>query len=137
MRTPSPTRPKRGIARLLAVLTLAALTSATAAACSSSAATPSPASSTAALAQDCTSVSDVLSDGPDPTADSTGYAQAQILPLKQLKLSTPSVQSAVTRLEAAFTAFVDAKSPSAQTQAAVQVTSAENAVNAFCPGAAP
>jgi D-tyrosyl-tRNA(Tyr) deacylase len=78
----------------------------------------------------------VLSDGPDPTADSVGYAQAQILPLKQLKLSTAKLQAAVTKLDAAYTAFVAAKSSSTQTQAAVQVTSAENAVNAICPGAA-
>ena len=129
-------RPRSGALRLLAVLALAAAPSATAAACSSSSsATAAPTSSAAALAQDCTAVSDVLADGPDSTADSVGYAQAQILPLKQLKLTEANVQSAVNRLDAAFTAFVGAKTSSAQTQAAVQVTSAENAVNALCPGA--
>ena len=136
MRTSTP-HPRRRAPRLLAVLALAAVTSATAAACSSSSSTTASATSTAsALSQDCTAVSDVLADGPDPTADSVGYAQAQILPLKQLKLATATLQSAVTRLDAAFTTFVAAKNSSTQTQAAVQVTSAENAVDAICPGAA-
>ena len=140
MRTSIPPRrgprPRPGALRLLAVLALATVTSATAAACgSSSSTTASSTSSASARSQDCTAVADVLSDGPDPTADSVGYAQAQILPLKQLKLTEADVQSAVTRLDTAFTAFAGAKTSSAQTQAAVQVTSAENAVNALCPGA--
>ena len=138
MRTSTPPARRRA-ARLLAVLALAAVTSATAAACSSSSSsstTASATSSTSALSQDCTAVSGVLADGPDSTADSVGYAEAQILPLKQLTLADAKVKSAVTRLDAAFTAFVAAKGSSAQTQAAVQVTSAENAVNAICPGAA-
>jgi hypothetical protein len=77
----------------------------------------------------------VLADGPDPTADSVGYAEAQILPLKQLTLSEPAVRSAVDRLDAAFTTFAGATG-SAQAQAAVKVTDAEDAVNALCPGAA-
>jgi hypothetical protein len=118
------------------VLALAAATSATAAACSSSSSSTASAGATAsARSQDCLALTDVLANGPDSTADSVGYAQAQILPLKQLKLDESAVQSAVSRLDAAFTAFVGAKDSSAQTQAAVQVTSAENAVNALCPGA--
>ena len=136
MRTSTP-HPRRRAPRLLAVLALAAVTSATAAACSSSSSTTASSTSTAsALSQDCTAVSDVLADGPDPTSDSVGYAQAQILPLKQLTLADAAVKSAVTKLDAAFTAFVAAKGSSTQTQAAVQVTSAENVVNALCPGAA-
>jgi hypothetical protein len=137
VRTSTPPARRRA-ARLLAVLALAAVTSATAAACgsSSSSTTASATSSASALSQDCTAVSGVLANGPDSTADSVGYAEAQILPLKQLKLSTAKLQSAVTKLDAAFTAFVAAKSSSTQTQAAVQVTSTENAVNAICPGAA-
>ena len=136
-----PARPPRRAARLLAVLSLAAVTSATAAACSSSSSTSSTTSAstldpTSRLAQDCTAITDTLADGPDPTADSVGYAEAQVLPLKQLKINESNVQTTVDRLDAAFTAFVAAKTSAAQTQAAVQVTSAENAVNAVCPGAA-
>jgi hypothetical protein len=113
-------------------------TAAGAAGCSSSHSTASPAatSSVSALSQDCTNVSDVLADGPDPTADSVGYAEAQILPLKQLSYSDSAVHGAADRLDAAFSAFTAAQG-SAQVQAAVQVTSAEDAINALCPGAAP
>jgi hypothetical protein len=117
---------------------LAAATAAGAAGCSSSHSTASAAatSSASALSQDCTNVSDVLADGPDPTADSAGYAEAQILPLKQLSYHDSAVHSAADRLDAAFSAFTAAQG-SAQVQAAVQVTSAEDALNALCPGAAP
>ena len=109
VRTSTPPA-RRRTARLLALLALAAVTSATVAACSSSSSTTASATSSAsALSQDCTAVTDVLADGPDPTADSVGYAQAQILPLKQLTLADAKVKSAVTRLDAAFTAFVAAK----------------------------
>lgn len=80
-------------------------------------------------------VGDALSDGPDPGSDAVGYAQAQVLPLKALKLNESSVRTAVDRLDAAFGAVVDATTSSAQSKAAAQVTSAENAVNALCPGA--
>lgn len=137
MRTPPRPLRRRGTTRILAVLALAAVTSATAAGCgsSSSAAAASPLNSASALARDCTSVADVLSDGPDPTADAVGYAQAQILPLKQISLNESAVRDAVGRLDSAFTAFVAAKSPAAQKQTAAQVTTAENAVNVLCPGA--
>lgn len=123
--------------RLLAALALAAATSATMAACSSSAPHPAAAASSpvSALSQDCTAVSDVLADGPDPTADPVGYAQAQILPLKRLALTDAAVRSAVSRLDAAFSTFVGAAG-SAQAQDATKVTNAQNAVNALCPGAA-
>jgi hypothetical protein len=137
VKSPASVRPRAPKARLLAVLALAAATSATVAACGSSSAAPkvSASSSAAALSQDCTAVSDVLADGPDPTADSVGYAEAQILPLKQLNLTVPAVRSAVDQLDAAFSAFAAATGP-AQVQAAVKVSTAQDAVNKLCPGAA-
>jgi len=86
--------------------------------------------------QYCIDVSDVLSDGPDPDTDSVGYAQAQILPLEQLKISEPALRTAVTNLAAAFQAYSSSTGP-AQDEAAVQTAKAEHAVNAICPGAAP
>ena len=44
--------------------------------------------------QDCITVSDVLSDGPDPDADPVGYAQAQVLPLEELSISEPALRAA-------------------------------------------
>ena len=109
------------------------------AACSSSSSAPvasASVSKASAAAQDCTNVTDVLSDGPDPDADSVGYAEAQVLPLQQLKISTPAIQSAVNQLDAAYKAF-SSDNGSAQTQDAVKVSGAEATLNALCPGAAP
>lgn len=106
------------------------------AACSSS---PSSATSTKLLGttrqQQCTSVSDVLSDGPDPGADPVGYAEAQVLPLRQLKLTDPSLSQAVKTLAAAYEAYATSTG-SASAAAKVKVSTAANAVNAICPGAA-
>jgi hypothetical protein len=85
--------------------------------------------------QQCTSVSDVLSDGPDPGADPVGYAEAQVLPLRQLKLTDPSLSKAVKTLAAAYEAYATS-SGSANASAKLNVSKAEDAVNAICPGAA-
>jgi hypothetical protein len=85
--------------------------------------------------QDCTAVSDVLANGPDPDADPVGYAEAQVLPLKQLKVSEPALRAAVQNLAAAYQAY-DSATGAAQHEAAALVTKAEGAVDALCPGAA-
>jgi hypothetical protein len=85
--------------------------------------------------QECTTVADVLADGPDPDADKVGYAQAQVLPLEQLKISEPDLRAAVKNLAAAFEAY-SSSTGAAQAQAAVQVNKAGTALNAVCPGAA-
>ena len=131
--TPRPA-PARATASLLA---LGALATALLAACGSSA--PSSASRSAllgtAMHQQCTSVADVLSDGPDPDADPVGYAQAQVLPLRQLKLTDAALQKAVQALASSYQA-VSTSTGSAKTTAAQQVSKDEAAVNAICPGAA-
>jgi hypothetical protein len=88
------------------------------------------------IQQDCTTVSDVLANGPDPDADTIGYAQAQVLPLEQLRISEPNLQAAVKNLAAAYKAY-SFSTGTAQDQAAVQTSKAETALNAICPGAAP
>jgi hypothetical protein len=80
--------------------------------------------------QDCTAVADVLADGPDPDADAVGYAQAQVLPLRQLKVGDAALHSDVLALAAAFQAFGSGGG------SAAAVTKAENSVNSVCPGAA-
>jgi hypothetical protein len=135
---PLPASPRRAHRARTALALAAAFAAATAlAACSSSSSAPSPAAQTsAAIAQDCNAVSGVLADGPDPDADSVGYAEAQVLPLAKLTLADAAVRSAVTQLDAAYKAF-SATSGGAQTQAAIKVSSAESTLNTLCPGVAP
>ena len=100
----------------------------------------SPASSHAATSailgtsvqQDCTAVGDVLSDGPDPGTDSVGYAQAQVLPLRQLKIADAALRRDVLTLAAAYQAVSAGGGPAA----AGAVTKAEKAVDSICPQAA-
>ncbi len=119
------------------MLALSAVTAVFLTACSSS-----PASSTSsttlfgtATQQQCTLVADVLSDGPDPTADPVGYAEAQVLPLRQLTITDTALRRAVARLADAYQAYASTDG-AANTTAALQASDAEAAVNAICPKAA-
>jgi hypothetical protein len=85
--------------------------------------------------QDCTTVADVLSDGPDPGADPVGYAQAQVLPLRQLTIGDTTLRSAVLSLATAYEKY-STSSGSTRAAAALVVTKAENEVNKICPQAA-
>jgi hypothetical protein len=120
---------------MLAVGVLAALALA---ACGSTA-TPTPTTSTTALGsvrqQECTLVGGVLANGPDPDADPVGYADAQILPLRQLQVDDAQLHRAVLQLAAAYQSYSGA-SRQAGPAAAVQVSKSEAAVNAICPGVA-
>ena len=87
------------------------------------------------LQQDCTSVADVLSDGPDSGADPVGYAQAQVLPLRQLTVGNAALHRDVLALAAAYQAYSTAPS-AGRAAATARVTKAENAVNSICSGAA-
>jgi hypothetical protein len=121
-----PLRPVAGGAIAVAFLGLA-VAGCTA---SSSSATASAVLGTQ-VQQDCTAVSDVLANGPDPDADAAGYAQAQVLPLRQLKIGDAALRGDVLTLAGAFQAF------SAGSGSAAAVTKAENSVNSVCPQAAP
>jgi hypothetical protein len=96
--------------------------------CGSTAATGSQ-----ALSVECQHVSAVLSDGPDPTADPVGYAEAQILPIAQLHIADPALHSAAARLAAAFRSVYDTNGSASAT---AEETRASSAVNVICPGAA-
>ncbi len=121
------------------LLACAALAAGTLAGCGSSSHSSASASASAlqgtARQQACTAVSAVLADGPDADADSVGYAEAQVLPLRQLKLGDSAVRQAVGQLDSAYQAFSTAGATAAPA-AAISVTKAQNAVNALCPGAA-
>jgi hypothetical protein len=82
----------------------------------------------------CQQVSAVLSDGPDPGADPVGYAEAQILPLRQIRSADPALRAAIGRLADAYQQFfaTDGKSSGAKNA----VAAASNRLNSICPGAA-
>jgi hypothetical protein len=115
--------------------TAAALLALAVTACGSSSSTSSTAVLGSAAQQACTAVSDVLSDGPDPDADPTGYAEAQVLPLRQLTISDPALHSAVLSLAAAYEKF-STSTKATRAAAATAVTKAEDEVNKICPQAA-
>jgi hypothetical protein len=47
-------------------------------------------------------VSAVLSDGPDPTADPVGYAEAQIVPLRAVRTDDVSLRQVLGQLADAY-----------------------------------
>ena len=89
-----------------------------------------------ALQQQCTAVADVLSDGPDPTPTPSATPQAQVLPLRQLKITDTALQpggaDAGHRLPGLQHQHRRGQAPPPRWQA----SKAEAAVNAICPGAA-
>jgi hypothetical protein len=117
----------RGGAPVLAVLAAGTLTLS---ACGSSGS--SQAWTTLAVKTTCQDVSGVLADGPDPGADPVGYAEAQIVPLRQIHTGDKSLQSAVDALASAYQQFFRSDGASAAKQA---VSRASHSVNHICPGA--
>jgi|HubBroStandDraft_1064217.scaffolds.fasta_scaffold162284_1 hypothetical protein len=107
-------------------------------ACSSSAASSGSAAagtaSTTAVHATCAQVSAVLSDGPDPDSDPVGYAEAQILPLGQIRTSDAQLRAAISKLAGAYRTFFDSNGTSAS--AKLSVAAASKRINSFCPGAA-
>jgi hypothetical protein len=138
--------PRKPVARLrgLAMLGLTLIgLSAALAACSSGSAASRPAASRptaarqasrAALRSACRQVSAVLSDGPDPDADAVGYAEAQILPLGQIRTADAPLRAAIGRLALAYREFFASNGTSGAAKLAVAAASTQ--VNALCPGAA-
>jgi hypothetical protein len=115
----------------LAVAVLAALL---ASACSSAARAPASSVSTPAVTATCQQVSAVLGDGPDPDSDPVGYAEAQILPLRQISTPDPALHAAIGQLADAYQQVFASSGKSSGAKEAVSVAS--NKLNAICPGAA-
>ena len=88
----------------------------------------------AARRRACQDVSAVLSDGPDSQVDPVGYAQAQILPLLQIRTDDHALGHAIADLSAAYRRFFDSNGSSAAAKRAV--SAAARRVDSFCPGAA-
>jgi hypothetical protein len=104
-------------------------------ACSSSAHSAATASSsTTAIESACGQVSAVLSDGPDPDADPVGYAEAQILPLRQISVSNQALHGVISQLADAYQKFFASNGKSSNAKEDVAVASKK--LNSICPGAA-
>jgi hypothetical protein len=121
-----------GLAGLLGACSSAA-PAARPAAASSPAASPA-APSSAAVRATCNQVSAVLSDGPDPGADPVGYAEAQILPLSQIRTPDAQLRAAIGKLAGAYREFFASNGSSGPAKLAV--AAASKRINSFCPGAA-
>ncbi len=87
-----------------------------------------------AIQSTCEQVSAVLSDGPDPSADPVGYAEAQILPLRQIKTPDRALRDTIIQLADAYQKFFASNGKSSNAKEAV--TMASNELNSICPGAA-
>jgi hypothetical protein len=112
----------------LAALGLAALLGA----CASQAPASRPVS-TAPVRATCSQVSAVLSDGPDPDADPVGYAEAQILPLGQIRTADVQLRAAISKLAGAYRAFFVSNGSSSAAKLAV--AAASKRIDSICPGA--
>jgi hypothetical protein len=84
------------------------------------------------LQQSCAAVAAVLGNGPDESEDPVGYAEAQILPLRALKIQDAALERSVVDLSNAYRQFY-ATQGAAAAQSAVKAASAK--VDATCPGA--
>lgn len=114
----------------LAGVPLALLLSLLLAACGSSSSSK-PLTSAQVKQRTCKQVEAVLSDGPEPEADPVGYAQAQILPLRQIHTTNARLAAAIGGLASAYQQFTRTEGASG---AKTAVNSATGTIKALCPG---
>jgi hypothetical protein len=88
-------------------------------------------SASAEVRQTCQQVEAVLGDGPEPVADPVGYAQAQVLPLRQIHTSDDQLHQAIDVLASAYATF-SADNGARSAKSAVRVAS--KMIDAICPG---
>jgi hypothetical protein len=80
----------------------------------------------------CQALSAALSDGPDPSIDPVGYAEAQVLPLRQITTSDAALGTAILELSSAYESFYKSNGSKASSQL---VSAAAKNVDHYCPGA--
>jgi hypothetical protein len=88
------------------------------------------ASTSSSLTTSCRSVTNVLSEGPTPSVDFVGYAEAQILPLRKLKITDTSLKKAVSGLDKAYEKVYATNGSKASTKASA---AAFKSVKRICP----
>jgi hypothetical protein len=128
-----PRRRLRSWAPPAAGLALAPALALALAACGGSAGTSASAAATSTR-QSCRQIGAVLADGPDPDTDPAGYAEAQILPLRQVRIADRPLKTAVGQLDSACQHLL--RSDGSSAAAVKAVAAASKKVNAICPGAA-
>jgi hypothetical protein len=79
----------------------------------------------------CAKVNADLSDGPDPDADPVGYAEAQIMPLGQIKTTDTDLQTAIKYLDSTYRLFYETNGAPASKRS---VNAALELVGIYCPG---
>lgn len=89
------------------------------------------ASSSTALENACTKVSGVLANGPNRTADPTGYAEAQVGPLLQIKSTDKSLRQALQYLSSAYLEYFNTNGSA---PARELLNRATKRVDTICPG---
>jgi hypothetical protein len=99
----------------------------------SAAAAAGPATPGTAAQQACQQVSDVLANGPDPDADPVGHAEAQILPLRQIRTPDAALGSAIAGLADAYSGYLAGNG--AGKAATATLSTAIHKINSLCPDA--
>jgi hypothetical protein len=89
------------------------------------------ASSSTALENTCTKVGGVLANGPSRSADPTGYAEAQVGPLLQIKSSDKSLHQALQYLSSAYLEYFNTNGSSSAREL---LSRASKRVDTICPG---
>jgi hypothetical protein len=79
----------------------------------------------------CVQVAGVLSDGPDPSVDPVGYAEAQVLPLSEITVHDAAMQTAIHYLDVEYKLFYQTNGAPAAQRA---LTAALKIVDVYCPG---
>jgi hypothetical protein len=82
----------------------------------------------------CQQVRAVLANGPDPEASPGGQAEAQLLPLHQIRTENQQLRTAVSQLDAAYQQLFASQGKSSAATTAVAV--ATRKITSICRGAA-
>jgi len=124
-----------GCRRLLAgalTLGLALAAALVLAACGAGSSARAAGSTSSAVSAACSEVAAAQSDGPDPSADPVGYAEAQIKPLRAISTSDSELRTAINGLASAYARVFESSGKNSEAARAVATESRK--VNAICPG---